>query len=101
MTTFISQFYETCVFLVEAKALGSEYQRYYISKRDRYEGIWRNIIEDGIKVGEFRNVDVKLTTFALLGMLNWLVIWFKPNKGCFSEEIFKEFIKVISKGILK
>lgn len=98
---FINRFYETCVFLIETKALGPKFQQQYVFKRDKYERIWRKIIQDGIKAGEFRNVDVKLTTFAILGMLNWLVIWFKPNKGWSSEKVSKDFIKLISKGVLK
>lgn len=98
---FIDRFYETCVFLIETKALGPKYQRYYVSKRDKYEGVWRKVIEDGMKIGEFRKGDVKLITVAILSMLNWLVIWFKPGKGWSSEKITGDFTKFIFEGILK
>jgi AcrR family transcriptional regulator len=96
---FINQFHETCVFLIETKALGIEYQQHYLAKRDRYEEIWRKIIRDGIRKGEFKPCNVKLTTFAILGMLNWLVIWFKPGKGWFSKDISQEFKKIILEGL--
>lgn len=96
---FINQFYETSVFLIETKALGVEYQRQYLSKRDRYEEIWRKIIRDAMKKGEFRQGNVKLITFAILGMLNWLVVWFKPGKGWSPKDIVKEFTKIILKGL--
>jgi AcrR family transcriptional regulator len=96
---FINNFYETSVFLIETKALGVEYQRKYLSKRDRYEEIWRKIIRDGIKKGEFKQINVKLATFAILGVLNWLVIWFKPGKGWSSREIVQEFTKIILEGL--
>jgi AcrR family transcriptional regulator len=98
---FIDRFYETCVFLIETKALGPKYQRYYIAKRDKYEGIWCKVIEDGMKIGEFRKGDTKLITVAILSMLNWLVIWFKPGKGWSSEKIAGDFTKFIFEGILK
>lgn len=96
---FINQFYETCVFLIETKALGDDYQLHYLAKRDRYEEIWRKIIKDGMRKGEFKQVNVKLATFAILGMLNWLVVWFRPDKGWSSREIVEEFTKIILGGI--
>jgi len=96
---FINQFYETCVFLIETKALGYEFQKHYLAKRDRYEEIWRKIIRDGMRKGEFKQVNVKLATFAILGMLNWLVIWFKPGKGWSSKEIVQDFTKIILEGL--
>jgi TetR/AcrR family transcriptional regulator, cholesterol catabolism regulator len=96
---FVDQFYETCVFLIETKALSVEYQRHYLAKRDRYEEIWRKIIRDGMRKGEFRQGNVKLITFAILGMLNWLVVWFKPGKGWSPREIVHEFTKIILKGL--
>jgi AcrR family transcriptional regulator len=96
---FINQFYETCVFLIETKALGMGYQRHYLAKRDRYEEIWRKMIRDGMKRGEFKQCNVKLTTIAILGMLNWLVVWFRPGKGWSPKDIVQEFTKIILKGI--
>jgi AcrR family transcriptional regulator len=96
---FVNNFYETCVFLIETKALNIEYQQRYLSRRDRYEKIWREIINDGMKRGEFRRGDVKLMTVAILGMLNWLVIWFKPGKTWSSEDISQEFTEIILGGI--
>lgn len=97
----VEKFYECCVFIIETKALGPEYQRHYTSKRDKYEGILRKIIEEGMKRGEFKKGDVRLITFAILGMLNWLVIWFRPNKGWSSEKISKDLTELILKGVLK
>ena len=96
---FIDQFYETCVFLIETKALGVEFQKHYLAKRDRYEEIWRKIIKDGMRKGEFKQGNVKLIVFAIFGMLNWLVIWFKPGKGWSSKEIVQEFTKIILEGL--
>ena len=42
-------------------------------------------IEAGIKAGQFRDVEPKVTAFALLGMCNWGAWWFNP-KGAISLE---------------
>jgi AcrR family transcriptional regulator len=50
-----------------------------VSKRDAYERVVREVIEQGIASGAFREVDVKLTALALLGALNWTVVWWRPE----------------------
>ena len=40
-------------------------------------------IEAGIKAGQFRDVEPKVTAFALLGMCNWGAWWFN-SKGAIS-----------------
>ena len=37
-----------------------------------------DIVEAGIRSGEFRVVDSKLTAFAVLGMCNWTAWWYSP-----------------------
>ena len=43
--------YKTSVFLIETKALGDEYRKQYIKKRDRFESHIRQVIREGIKGG--------------------------------------------------
>jgi len=96
---FLKNFYETAVFLIETKALGDDYQKLYTAKRDRFEFHVRSVLKEGMAKGLFRKGDVKLITFAILGMLNWLVIWYNPEGKWGPDKIKKEFIKVIFSGI--
>jgi AcrR family transcriptional regulator len=50
-----------------------------VSKRDSYERLVRRVLTEGIESGRFRNLDVKLATLALLGALNWTVVWWRPE----------------------
>lgn len=53
----------------------------------RYEDIFDTIIEDGIRSGEFRPVNTKITSFAVLGMCNWLYRWYSGTGSMRAEQI--------------
>ncbi|MFC9556861.1 TetR/AcrR family transcriptional regulator [Rhodococcus sp. NPDC056960] len=38
-----------------------------------------NIIDEGVKIGQFRPVDSRTAAFSLLGMCNWVAWWFRPQ----------------------
>jgi TetR/AcrR family transcriptional regulator len=63
---------------LEVSALSPRRRAEVIAERDRYERALREIVQDGVRRGEFRPVDPKLTIFAVLGAINWIVRWYRP-----------------------
>ena len=51
-----------------------------IELRDEYESLFTNTIRQGIKAGLFRDEPVGLATRGVLGTLNWMTLWFNPNR---------------------
>lgn len=49
--------------------------------RRRYERCFSEVIQEGIETGEFAPQDASLAAKAALGALNWISIWFSPEKG--------------------
>jgi AcrR family transcriptional regulator len=96
---FTNNFYKTSVFLIETKALGDNYQRMYTEKRDRFESHIRNVLREGMRKGVFRKGDTKLMAFGILGMLNWMVIWYNPGGKWGAKKIKKELLQMIFSGI--
>lgn len=47
--------------------------------RDSNEGLYVQVIEEGIASGEFRQVDARLAVKPLLGALNWTSRWYRPR----------------------
>lgn len=66
-------------FIEEGRFLAPDYMQAYIAKRDRYENLFRQIVQDGISSGEFRTTDVRLAGLAILGMCNWVARWYRPE----------------------
>ncbi|WP_219413779.1 TetR/AcrR family transcriptional regulator [Pseudonocardia nigra] len=68
-------------------------------KRDRYESMVRAVIRDGVDRGEFRNVDPRLATQALLGMCNWAYHWYGRAGQLRPREIAYSFWNFIIYGL--
>jgi len=101
VTHLIEDLDNVACFIEEGKALAPERMRAYIAKRDRYEGFFRQVIEEGIRAGEFRPADVKLAGFAVLGMCNWVARWYRADGGYTGEEIATSFSEFALRGLLR
>lgn len=58
-----------------------------IARRDAYEGLFRRMVDDGVASGEFRPVNTKVVTIALLAMLDQFDAWFDPSGPLTSEDV--------------
>jgi TetR/AcrR family transcriptional regulator, cholesterol catabolism regulator len=67
--------------------------------RDRYEGILRAIISQGMESGEFRPGDAALTGRAVLSCLNWLHRWYNPAGRMKPVEIVDGYADIILGGV--
>jgi AcrR family transcriptional regulator len=83
----------------EVTALSSERQGEVIAARDRYERGLRRIIENGIESGEFRAVDSKTAVFAILGAINWIARWYRPEGSLQAPELGQEFADHLVGGL--
>jgi AcrR family transcriptional regulator len=69
----------------ERKHLPPRLFQIYIKMRDEYEGIFRKILEEGIKEGALNCRDAKLASLLIMGWLNSTLQWFRPE-GRFSPD---------------
>jgi AcrR family transcriptional regulator len=67
------------VLLTDLEDLTTEQRRRYVGMRDRFERGVRKIIDQGIASGEFRKIDSRLAGFAILGSINWMPKWYRPE----------------------
>lgn len=86
---------------VEFHALPERLLREVVAKRDEYELIVRRVIRDGIAAGRFRETDVKLAALALLGALNWTVVWWRPEGHQDLEHVGDRIAATFLEGMLK
>jgi AcrR family transcriptional regulator len=89
------------VLLMEHRSLEDDLRSDHINRRDRFEGLWRAMIEQGVKEGSFRSMDRSLATFALLGVLNWMITWYRPNGRMPAEAIADQFADLILEGLVR
>ena len=82
-------------------ALRDELLEQIITKRDQFERGMRVVISEGVKSGEFRNVDPKLATFAILGAINWISKWYRPDGSFKAADIGRMYSDLFGKGLSK
>jgi len=84
----------------EVTALSPERQKEIIGARDRYERALRRMIDRGIEQGEFRSVDSKLATFAILGAINWIARWYRPEGSTTPAVLGEQFANYLLEGLV-
>src|SRR5688572_9543867 len=88
------------VFLNEWRYLSEERQTLVRAKRDRYEQLVRDIIEEGIAAGEFRDdANVRFAARLVLSAGNWTYAWFKPGGELGPTEIGERFADLLIRGL--
>ena len=83
----------------EIPALSRKHQTKIVSARDRYERGLRDIVSQGIDEGDFRATDPKIATFAILGAINWIARWWRPEGSLHAEELGNQFAEHLVGGL--
>jgi len=83
----------------ERRNLPPKLLKIYIGLRDKYEGMFREILEEGTNQGEFQCPDIRLTSLFILGFLNNITFWYKPTGRLRPEELAGEAYAFISKAL--
>ena len=89
------------VLLLEHRSLEPELHARHIPRRDRFEHLWREMIQEGVDQGAFACVDPDLTTRALLGVMNWTITWFRVDGSLSPAQIGEQFSSLFLEGILR
>ena len=85
----------------EVTALSGEKQTRMIAGRDRYERRVRGIIAEGMRRGEFRQGDPKVAVFVILGAINWIARWYRPEGSLHAPELGEEFVDRLLAGLVR
>ena len=101
MTTILQQRDLAGVLLLEHRSLEPELHSRHIPRRDRFEGLWRDLINQGLQAGLFSCDDPAMAARALLGAMNWAITWYRPEGKLSAEQIAGQFTDLFLVGLLK
>lgn len=87
------------VFLHEFPALTGERAEVFRSRRREYEKCIERVLRAGVKSGDFRKLDPKLTALAWLGMHNYTYLWLKADGKLSAQDVAKPFADIFVQGI--
>ena len=97
----IEQQVATTVYLQDFESLSPARRREVLEARDAYEAKLRGLLERAQAAGRLREgVDVRISAFAILGMVNWLTIWYRPEGELAPDEIVRQFAAMAVAGVV-
>jgi AcrR family transcriptional regulator len=59
----------------------------FFARRDQFEKLFQQIVEEGIQTETFRPVDVPVFTKTMLGAHNWVGVWYRAGGRLNGEQI--------------
>jgi AcrR family transcriptional regulator len=89
------------VFLHEFPALTGDRAATFRKRRAQYEQRVEAVLRDGVKSGEFRELDPWLTARAWFGMHNYTYLWLKTGGRLSARDVAKPFADLFIHGIEK
>ena len=93
-------FVKATVFFHDFRSLDPRHHDYIVQARDSYDRYLRDLIKSGQRTGQIcKDIDPKLTTLALLGMMNWLYQWYRVDGGMDPAQIGRQFADLALAGI--
>jgi AcrR family transcriptional regulator len=98
MATVAAHLAEWTVFFREIDALSGSRRREALAVRAAFEDVWVEVIRQGVRDGEFRELD-PIVVKGLLGMHNYSYVWIRPRGRLTPEEIADVFCDVLLGGI--
>lgn len=89
------------VFLFEWRRLNDDKLADFMKLRDRYEAGFKEILQTGENENLFQEVDKKFAALTILGTINWVVEWYKPDGDMSVKQIADKLSDFILDGLRK
>jgi len=87
------------IIIEDKRFLGGDLNRLVKEKEKAVFYLYRDRLEEVRKLGRIKRCDLTVATFSILGMINWLYHWYRPDKGLSLEKVAEELIEIIFRGL--
>ena len=96
-TTYKAEFF---IIDTEIRALEEEQRGVILPLRDKYEMLLQGLLREGIEQGIFRQVDIKIASYALIAMCTEVATWFRPDGRLSVQQVIDIYSHMITDGLL-
>ena len=91
----------SAVLLFEHRSLERRQHARHVPNRDKFEALWRSVLEEGVAAKQFQCDNPALTARAILGIMNWTITWFRPDGPLQIDEIADQYSDLLLNGLRK
>ena len=89
------------VLLFEHRSLDKKSHARHVPQRDKFEELWRDVINEGVHARVFDCPDTAIAVRALMGVMNWTLTWYRPEGDKSIEKVADEYADLLFHGMLK
>ena len=91
----------SAVLLFEHRSLERKQHARHVPSRDKFEALWRGVLEEGVSNDLFSCDDPALAARAVLGIMNWTITWYHPDGPLEIHQIADQYSNLLLQGLLK
>jgi len=91
----------TTVLLFEHRSIDKKSHSRHVPQRDIFEGLWRDVLNEGVRTKVFECKDTGMAVRALMGVMNWTLTWYRPEGDKSIEQIADGYADLLFHGLLK
>jgi AcrR family transcriptional regulator len=96
-TTYKAEFF---IIDTEIRALEEGQRGPILALRDQYERLLQELLREGIEQRVFRQVDIKVASYALIAMCTEVATWFRPDGRLSVQQVIDLYTQMITDGLL-
>ena len=101
VSTLCDNIHIMTVFMDLYRELAPENREQIIASRDRYERFIQGLLHEGMEKGYFEEDDVKILSYAILGSINWVYIWYNARGKLDKETVAEKMSSYLVRGLRK
>jgi hypothetical protein len=85
----------------EDESLSGEFQDKILVLKRRYVKVLMDLIGELQNVEGGKGVDLRVATFSLFGMMNWIYTWYHPKRDLPFRQLIEQMLRIYFFGILE
>ena len=97
---FVHNMNEMKVLSHEANAISGDLFKKVNSKKRQYVDLVMALLEEIAREHRVRGVDLRVATFSLFGMMNWIYNWYNPRKDVNVAGLAQNITRIFLSGLL-
>jgi TetR/AcrR family transcriptional regulator, cholesterol catabolism regulator len=97
---FVNNMHEMKVLSHEANSIGRELFRKINTKKRQYVDLVMELLDEIARENRVETIDIRVATFSLFGMMNWIYNWYDPRKDVDVEGLSSNITRLFLSGFL-
>jgi hypothetical protein len=101
LSFFCHNMHEMKVMAHEDESLTGEFQDKILVLKRRYVKVIMDLIGELQQQEGGKHVDLRVATFALFGMMNWIYTWYQPKRDLPFPQLIEQMLRLYFFGVIE